>query len=155
MPGFSLSINPKGRAVLLPPVLEIVAGPTDYPVISQMTFSVTGGLAANNAFSFGLARTTTVGVGRVNGIIPVQDNNTISGLSGVYANVDWSVYPVAAANYLRRFIVNGINSNSGQSRMRFPRGLKLLPSTSVVLSFLGLAAATNLIFVDIDVEFDS
>lgn len=130
------------------PVLELQTGPTDFLCLLEISASVTFGLQQTAAYDVGLGVPAARGVGFNPSPFAVENSELTDALPGCQLYTQWTKAPTAPANYLRRMVTNPWNGGSVMRKVlnfRFPQGLKIGPSSSLVL-FL-LSSTTNISFV--------
>jgi hypothetical protein len=123
-------------------LFEIRTGPTDYCVINRVVLGalVTG--AEGPGFGIGVPGARGSGV-KVSYALQPESPWGISA-SGVTIALDWNVPPTIPSTFFRR-----IKSNSNAivsavpAVMQFPSGLKMLPSSSIVLWMTGIATSAG------------
>lgn len=150
-----------GANVFAGPLLEIQTGPTDFCGILELSFSLTG---ANNggqvAYVAGVGVPAAKGIGTVAGSFALENTELTDSLPGTVVYTQWSRAPTAPTTFLRRMTTNNAQASSTtrgprspEFRVKFPQGLKMQPSTSMVLwaiSFTQVAGAAPDIAVVIE-----
>lgn len=145
------------------PFAEILAGATDYPVITRISFS---DLITNDGATYvlGLARSTVVGVPSPAAARPLVtpysfvDESGSDHSSGVYIATEWTRLPTFGTTYFRRlsFGNGGVGVGVGCfAEWTFPGGLKMLPNTSLVIASLAAINAASTPMLNISVEIDA
>ncbi len=132
--------NPNAGAVM-----EIRAGPTDYPCILEIGISITG--VNTNATPILLGRASA----GINPFVPyafVPDDGTTA-LSGVQVGVAWLTNPTALST-IRRANTTSSNNMQVPFRFGFPRGLKLIPNTSLFVRYTGANFEWGVLWLEID-----
>lgn len=139
IPGQALvqNIAPAGAAA----IIEIIAGPTDSPIITQISCGALN--SGQNFCGFGLGVPAVRGIGQQPPIFPPGIYDPNNAQSSVTVASAWQIPPTAPTKFLRRVSFNSIAlaQDSLWSYLTFPRGLKLNPSTSLVL--FGIPAGTG------------
>ncbi len=116
---------------------ELQTGPTDYLNVMSVEGLMTSSNSGVSTQTVGLGIPAARGVG-INSNIFVKENPYITdALPGCTLYSQWSIQPTASTNYLRRVSLN-IQSNAATGLripilFNFPNGLKLAPSSSLVL----------------------
>lgn len=136
-------------------LFELIAGPTDQPVITEVYVAIgtpTGSVVA----CAGIGVPTAQGIGPIAGNQGPSSNyrgDNAHPTALILANM-WQVQPTPPARYFRRISSSSSGPGSIPIIFRFPRGLKLMPSTSLIINLpVALAAGRNA-FAECNVEFD-
>lgn len=140
--GQSFVPNSITTTTLSVPMIEIVSGPTDCPVITEIGVTVATNVT-NTGVAIGLGKPAVRGAGYQSVSNPQgYDPNSAPPALAVYSA--WSTPPTSPTAWLRRAIYKG-GASSAIALMpivfRFPRGLKMATASSwglfVQLTFTG------------------
>ena len=133
--GQSFVANVPGAGATIP-VVEMLASPTNQPIISEVGFMLAA-TAAVISGNLALGIAPNQGVGQYN-ISP--NSGSYDGSSGgsiLQFATAWRILPTVPTKFVRRVTVS--TGEFLPISIRFPRGLKIAPSTSLVLYVLGTA----------------
>jgi hypothetical protein len=124
------------------PLLEIQTNPTDFARILEISFSVPANPTTGNAVTIGVGVPAALGT-MLRVANPIIENTFIADTTGVTIGVDWSIPPTIPTNFLRRWTSGmGGTATAGFEpvKFRFPRGLVMPPSSSIVVWAIAIAA---------------
>ena len=138
----ALPAIPQGGAVF-----DIRTSSTDYALLLSLELTTIG--ASGSAISLGIGTPASIGVAKPSGIVLLAEDASTP--PNVSVGIDWTTPPTVPAKFLRRVSVLG--STSGSIRYVFPEGLKIAPSSSLVLWVITEAAAAAVQFLA-NVEID-
>lgn len=136
-------------------VAELANSPTDYPVVSAiegLVRSTVGG----GAFNVAIGITQGQGIPLIStpmGPCAYDPNNTGNSIPGIALNIAW-VIPPTQPSYPFRYYAGSFGNNSPSFALRFTRGIRLAPSTSLVLYTFN-SAQSSAWLGEINVEFDA
>ncbi len=146
----------------LGPVLEIQTGPTDYCSILEIEFQMQQNNQAGAQISFGVGKPQAQGVGySISRNALIGENALLTNTSpGVQVFTDWSKQPTVPLNYFRRWTSSGAATTGQRTipiRLRFPAGLKMAASSSIVVWSIstGYATLAGPGLFDVRVGFDA
>lgn len=115
------------------PVLEIQSGPTASVRIFEIGLPMFLSSAGAQASDFGIGVAAAKGTGFQT--FPPQYENTWNNnsLPGITLLTQWSIPPTVPANFFRRQVFSMANTSGNAVYFKFPRGLILIPSSSLVV----------------------
>jgi len=125
------------------PILELQTGATDYVVLHELECMHCDTGVAGNFITFGLGIPAARGVGRNPTYFSFDSGS--DKVPQLAAYTDWSTQPTVPTAYHRRFNMSILDTSNMTQRpvlFRFPRGLKIAPSSSIVL--WEIAIGTNI-----------
>lgn len=137
------------------PLCEIQTGPTDYLLIVGLWFSFNPRIGTvGTLINIGFGQPAARGIG-IFGTSPINaDGGNTNSSSGVKVYSQWTRQPTAPANFLRRMTYNSPVSAAVKIPFRFPRGVKLQPSSSWVLWMLAGTGLASNTFMGLDLMLD-
>lgn len=109
------------------PICDLESSAIESPALLALDFSLKLGTSTSSIFGLGAASNTPVAIGS-QGFLPYNPSDPIC--TSVLAT-EWSTAPAVPANFFRIF--NFTNNHYALFTFTFPRGLKLQPSSSLVL----------------------
>ena len=117
------------------PLLGLLTGPTDYANISEIIVNCVSSNHAINVPTLYVMAIGDTGTYRKSSLAQMArgDGGSSDMLPGIFLVNQWTVKPTLPTSYLRRFI--GTYAGTTTRTMTFPRGLKLAPSTALILWF--------------------
>jgi hypothetical protein len=127
------------------PLLELQTSPTDYVTILEFGFGVQGNLL-NFSVVCGIGTPAVHGVGINSHAINYDDSSNTNLVPNVKLFSWWSIPPSTPSKFYRRNTFNTSTAAITPVIFSFPRGLKVAPSSSVVLWLIaGFNNATSLL----------
>lgn len=149
---FTGGANPSG------PIIEIQSSATDYLILTELSVAQAVFTAANTAvYGLGFSSSAGVGFGAQTVIFEDSGNNSAKSVASLFCS--WTKFPGIPTNFLRRrtAITQGATAanNSYPIIWRFPNGLKLNPSSSLVLWLITVTGANASTYHDVTVVVDS
>jgi hypothetical protein len=111
-------------------VFEIKTGPTDYAILTEVLIYVGAlGSGPTAQLTLGFGKSASAGTLVNPTAVSSLDGSRTDAASGVTYGTQWSVYPTAPTNYLRRYTSPGTTYFS-RIKWHFSHGLKVAPSSS-------------------------
>jgi hypothetical protein len=131
---------------------ELIVGPSDCPVVSEISLTIN--ITNPSNYVIGVGVPTTQGVGPYwLGQAPVgYDPSAVAG--GISIATAWQKPPTFPAQYLRRVSFGGAANLAMPIVLKFPRGLRLAPSSSLVVAQLSVVGSRS-IQTEVTVEYDN
>lgn len=136
-------------AAFVGPILEIKSGPTDYINLLEVSLNSAPNFLGTTALAFGLGVPAAQGIAAISAQMQPEDTGNNESFPGVSLITQWTRLPTVPTSYLRRATLNvggGVNSVV----LRFPRGRKMQPNTSLVLWLISTAVSfgNNLVILN-------
>jgi len=142
------------------PLLEIQTGPTDFFALLELAIgqvynsnnSTTGSLVV------GIGIPAARGVGINGAALGIENSELTDALPQINCFTAWSKAPTAPTNYMRRMTISPSTASSplccGEV-FRFPKGIKIGPSSSLVLFQISAAFSVFNPWLDVNISGDS
>jgi hypothetical protein len=147
--GQSIAANIANTTV---PLVEFINTATDQPVYTEIAFTIYPNAPSAEAIGLGIAPAQGVGPYNISPNSGAYDG--VSAISAVQVATGWRIPPTTPTNFLRRMSMNSQNQFPAIPLIiSFPRGLKLKPSTSLVLYGINFGAF-RFLWGEYWVEFD-
>ena len=135
-------------------LLEIIAGPTDSPVITRIELAFICGSAGATATDLGLGYPAAQGVSPQAPVLTPSVYDPNNAPTAVSVATAWRIAPTPPTKYLRRAqAIPTVGASTAMFAWNFPRGLKLAPSSSLVVYNVAPIAAHTM-GCDFNVEWD-
>jgi hypothetical protein len=152
--GFFFQGKSFNQGMAIAPVLEIIVGPTDYPAITEIGIGTSSN--ASNAQPIGIGVASSQGVGPQYICPPFGAYDLSNQPGGLSIATSWQKPPGVPTKYLRRAVILGAGTSQGTTPLvfRFPRGLRLAPSSSLVVTFTA-SSTTRVGLGEFWVEYDN
>jgi hypothetical protein len=159
MPFYTADIAPKLLPTNAAPVnsawFEIRVGPTNMPVVTTIGCIQIGGGTSGRSVSFGIGIPAAQGVTpRIPQGLTAFDPNSPAADLAIYT--DWVTPPTTPTNYFRRATFLGVSNGGGSNefQFRFPRGLRLAPSSSLAFWAITANGTSYALSANVFVEVD-
>jgi hypothetical protein len=142
--GFPLQLGSAGLGSIFQvgPIFEIQTGPTDSARVNEIVLRPFPNASAASQMSVGFGLPAAKGVGTLGYALTVENTFNTNTAPGVLIYTQWTTMPTVPTNFLRR-VSNGsaVGAATGSQPLfcRFPRGLILAKSTSLVAWMISTA----------------
>lgn len=131
---------------------EIIAGPTDWPVISEIGFTNNGTYNASTGGLIGIGVPAANGVGLQSALYGSQAYDPNSPASALQLISNWVTQPTQPNTLIRRITPFTEQGQLTPTILKFPRGLQMVPNQHLVVVYVG----TNKTYgFDLWVEWDN
>lgn len=138
------------------PLLEIQTSPTDFVVVTEIILGKLVGKSGtgNTSFVIGVGRPAAIGVGINPNSFLYNDkgNSTSPPSASIYTW--WTKPPTIPANFLRRFTLQLALGQPQIPSFFFGRGIKIQPSSSLVVWLITSANATGVCLIEPSIGLD-